>query len=110
MDEKFFIDVLEENKGAVKTAVREAMLDGIKKQFEWELPSAVKQEVAKFVEEEIVPSIRAELMESKDEMVAAATEIIRGVPIELGKAMQEQVAKNLSNSWNIKKVVDALLN
>lgn len=108
MDDKFFKEVLEENKDAVKRKVREAMLEGIERQFSWELPQAVKNEVSKFVEEEIVPSVRADLMENKDAMVNAATEIVASVPAELAKAMQEQLAKTLKDSWKLRKVTEAL--
>ena len=109
MTEEFFTNVLEENKDSVKAAVREALLAGVKRQFEWEIPEAVKKCVADFITEEIVPSIRAELEANKSEFVEAATVMVRSVPVEIGKAMQVQVAKSLTNSWSLKKVVEALL-
>lgn len=107
IDETFFTEVLESNKDAVRETVRQALLDGIKRQFEWELPNAVKTAVNEFFVEQVIPEIKAELETNKDEFVDAATLMVRGAPVEIGKAMQEQLAQNLTNSWTLRKVVEA---
>lgn len=107
MDATFYTDVLEENKDAVRAAVTNALLDGVKRQFEWELPQAVKETVNDFIKTEVVPAIQADLEKNKDAIVAAATEIVRGVPAEIGKAMQEHLAKNLTQSWTLRQIVEA---
>jgi hypothetical protein len=33
--------------------------------------------------------------------------MVRGIPVELAKAMQEQLAKNLTHSWQLTKIIDA---
>jgi FKBP-type peptidyl-prolyl cis-trans isomerase (trigger factor) len=104
----FFKEILHSNRDTVHAAVRDAMLDGIKKQFQWELPEAVKREVQAFIAEDILPEIRAELVASKDVFVNAATEMARAAPVEIAKAMQEHIAKNLTNSWTLRKVVEAM--
>jgi len=103
----FFTDILESNKGAVKAAVTDALMSGIKRQFEWELPNALKEEVAKFITDEIVPEIRSQLLANKDELVGAATTMVRGIPAEIAKAMQEKLANNLTQSWQLTKIIDA---
>jgi len=103
----FFTDILESNREQVKATVTEALLAGVKRQFEWELPDAIKKEVADFITTEIVPEVRAQLFANKDELVDAATTMVLGVPAEIGKAMQEQLAKNLTSSWTLRKVVEA---
>jgi hypothetical protein len=105
---EFFTSVLDSNREQVQAAVRDAMLDGIKRQFQWELPEAVKKEVTAFMVEEVIPQIRAELTANKDEFVTAATTLARAAPAELAKAMQEHVAKQLTNSWTLRKVTEAL--
>lgn len=107
LDADFYISVLEENRSAVRAAVSNALMEGIKRKFEWELPDAVNKAVSAFIEEEIVPEVRANLLASKDTFVDAATEMVRAVPAEIGKAMQEALAQNLSNSWTLRNVVDA---
>ena len=107
LNEEFFTTVLEENKDAVRATVRDALLEGVKRQFAWELPDAVKKAVQEFVAEEILPAVRADLEANKEEFIEAATAMVRGVPAEIGKAMQEQLAKNLTNSWTLRKVVEA---
>lgn len=110
LDAQFFTEVLESNKDAVRATVRDALIEGIKRQFQWELPEAVKKEVNAFLTDEVLPSVRAELEANKEEFVEAATTMVRGVPAEIAKAMQEQLAKNLTNSWTLRKVVEACFN
>lgn len=108
LNEEFFASVLESNKDAVRATVRDALLAGVKRQFEWELPEAVKVAVREFVTNEIIPEIQAELQANKETFVNAATEIVRAAPVEIAKAMQEHLAKNLTDSWKLRKVVESL--
>ena len=108
MDERFYKEILEDNKDAVRQKVKEAMLASVQREFEWELPQAIKEEVNQFIKEEIAPAIREKLSEDKDAMVRAATDMISGIPVELGKAMQASVAEKLTNSWQLRKITDAL--
>lgn len=104
----FFTDILESNKAAVQATVRDALLAGVKRQFEWELPEAVKKAVQEFITDEIVPGIQAELQANKAVFVNAATEMVKGAPAEIGKAMQAHVAKNLADSWKLRKLTEAM--
>lgn len=107
LDADFFNDILESNKDAVRATVRDALLQGVKRQFEWEVPDAVKKAVSEFIAEEIIPEIKAELEANKETFVAAATEMVKAAPVEIGKAMQAHLAKNLTNSWTLRSIVDA---
>jgi transcription termination factor NusB len=107
LDAEFFNEILESNKDAVRATVRDALLEGVKRQFQWELPDAVKKAVAEFVTDEIIPEIKAELEANKDTFVQAATDMVRGAPAEIGKAMQAHLAKNLTDSWKLRQVVEA---
>lgn len=107
LDAEFFTDILESNKDAVRAVVRDALMESVKRQFQWEIPEAVKKAVTEFVTTEIIPEITAELMANKAAFVDAATVMVRGAPAEIGKAMQAQLAKNLSQSWTLRKVVEA---
>ena len=108
MNTDFYTEILEENKEAVKQRVKDAILESVTCRFEWEVPEALNKLVADFMKKEIIPELRKELYESKDEFVDLATEIIRGVPAELGKAMQAKLAETLTDSWKLKKVTSAL--
>ena len=103
----FFTDILENNRENVKSAVTEALMSGIKRQFEWELPNSVKEEVTKFITDEVAPEIRAQLLANKDELVDAAITMVRGIPAVIAVSMQEQLAKNLTNSWTLTQIVQA---
>ncbi len=109
MDADFFRDILESNKDMVRDGVRDALMDSIKRQFQWELPKAVKVTVKEFMEQEVVPAIRAELLANKEQFVEAATEIARAAPAEIAKAMQAKIAENLTHSWTLREVVTKLV-
>ena len=108
LDAAFFTDILESNKAKVREAVRDSLLEGVKREFQWELPQAVRKVVNEFISEEIVPEIRAELETNKEEFVRAATDIVKGATAEIGKALQEHLAKNLAQSWTMRKLTEAL--
>ncbi|MBB6424981.1 hypothetical protein [Sphingopyxis sp. JAI128] len=109
IDADFFTTVLDENRESVRAAVRDALLDGVKRQFQWEVPEAVRKEVADFIATEVIPDLRAELVKNKAAFIDAATELAKAAPIELAKAMQARMAENLANSWKLKKVVEELV-
>lgn len=108
LDAAFFTEILESNKSKVRDAVRDSLLEGVKREFQWELPQAVRKVVNDFIAEEIVPEIKAELETNKKAFVEAATEIVKGATGEIGKALQDHLAKNLSQSWTMRKLVEAL--
>ncbi|MES2752775.1 MAG: hypothetical protein V4661_15510 [Pseudomonadota bacterium] len=108
IDAAFFTEVLESNKASVREAVKETILNSVKQQFQWELPETVKKVFSDFITEEVVPEIRAELEANKAAFVDAATEIARTAAAEVGKALQKQIAENLTKSWNLRNVVEAL--
>lgn len=85
------------------------MIESVTQKLRWEVPESINKAVKEFVEEEVVPEIRAALLEDKDEIVNAATAFVRGIPGEIGKALQANVAGNLTKSWNLKKIVEAVI-
>lgn len=109
LNAEFMLSVLEDHRPAVKAAVKEALMSGIKRKFEWELPEAVQKAVEDFIQTEIIPEIRAQLTADKDVFVSAATEMVKSVPVEIGKALQVQIAKNLTSSYKLESLIKALL-
>lgn len=105
----FFTGILDENREAVRAAVRDTLLESVKKQFAWEVPEAIRKEVSDFITSEVIPDVRAELMKNKAAFVDAATELAKAAPIELAKAMQQRIAENLTSSWKLKKVIEELV-
>lgn len=108
MDSQFFTDILEQNKDAVKKQVIDTMMQSIQRQFQWELPESIKKEVSAFIDAEVLPAVRAELIANKATFVEAATELARTAPLEIAKAMQASAAKNLTQSWTLRNVVGEL--
>ena len=110
MDDRFYTEILEQNKSAVREKVKEALLESVGNEFKWELPLALKEIVNEFIKDEIIPEVKKELFENKDQIVESCTSIVRAVPAEIGKAMQEKLAETLTSSWKLKGVTDALFN
>lgn len=108
MNEDFYKEILEENKEAVKQKVTEAMFASIENKFKWELPEAVSKEVNSFIKEEIAPAVRESLLEDKDAIIKTATEAVSLIPAEVAKALQEHLAKTLTDSYKLRGVTKAL--
>lgn len=108
IDSQFLIQSLADNREAIKAHVKKVILDGISKQFQWELPQVVTKEVSKFMEEEIVPEIRKQLIADKDLIVEAATKAVQGIAIEVGTSLQKLAAEQLSNSYKVREIGKAL--
>ena len=106
---EFMLSVLDDHRDTVKAAVKEALMSGIKRKFEWELPNAVSSAVDEFIKAEVVPEIRAQLTADKDVFVNAAIEMVKSVPVEIGKALQLQIAKNLTSSYKLEALIKAVL-
>lgn len=74
-----------------------------------EVATRVAVEAAKeWAIEHLVPEIKAQLEASKGGMILAAHDAAQGIGKAMSDALIEQAIKNLKQSWNTKKVVDAL--
>jgi hypothetical protein len=109
LDEKFFLETLNENRESIKRHVHQTIMDGLTERFKWNLPQAVNEAIDLFLKEEIVPEIRTQLMADKDQIVSAATAVAKMVAVEVGQAIQKKVAENLASSWNVKKLMEGLV-
>jgi vacuolar-type H+-ATPase subunit C/Vma6 len=84
--------------------VKPALMESLKKELaatiEWNakdsLSRIVSAEVAKWCEENIIPSIRERLADSKEGILAAVIPATESIATELGKALAETLAKNLA--------------
>lgn len=56
----------------------------------------------------LVPEIKAQLDAGKSGMVAKAAEISANISDEIGKALVKAVQEKLTQSWNVRKLSEAL--
>lgn len=66
-------------------------------------------EAEKWASEVLAPEIRAQLDAGKQGMLASADDIAKQMTDALAAALVAQVTKNLSQSWNVRKAVEALI-
>lgn len=109
MEAEFYKEIFESNKEQLKEKIAQTMIDGFAERIKWNLPEEVADVIDEFVKEEVLPEVKASLTSDKEAIVKAATDMVQGVPEEIGKALQEHLAKGLSSSYNIKRILDALL-
>lgn len=67
------------------------------------------QAAREWAAEVLAPEIRAQLEAGKASMVAQAETFASRLAAELTEAIAAQVKKNLASSWNVRKVVDAIV-
>lgn len=103
------IEALNENRERVKNAVADSLIDKIAQQYRYDMPQIIQTEMDTFIKENVVPAISARLTENKDAIVDGATQVALSIASEMAKTIQEQISKNLTQSWNVKKVIDALV-
>ncbi|NCC53535.1 MAG: hypothetical protein EOM20_20310 [Spartobacteria bacterium] len=108
INENILLEALEENRENIKAHVRQVILDGITRQFQWELPDVIKKEVAAFMAEEIAPEIRKQLIEDKEAIVDAAAQAVQGIAVEVGKSLQKTASESLTSSYKSRDIVKAL--
>lgn len=66
-------------------------------------------EAQKWAAEVLAPEIRAQLDAGKQGMLARADDIAKQMTDALAEALVAQVTKTMSQSWNVRKVVEALI-
>lgn len=108
LDEKFFIEALNENRESIKAHVKQTIIEGISQKFKWELPDLINKEVAKFMEKEILPEIQVQLLGQKQAIVDSSMIMIQGMALEIGKAMQLTMAEKLKSSYNVEKMIKGI--
>ena len=92
--------------------IRDQVISDAKKSFSqqigWALESKIKEGVDEFYAEEILPALREQLFELKPEILQSLKLGILQSAEAVGKALYEKASKNLSESWQATKVVEAL--
>ena len=107
-NKEYFSEILEQNKEEIRSQVSKNMIEVVSSSFSHELPLILSKELEMFSEEHILPEIRKLLHENKDALICAVTEMISEVPAEIAKALQSHCAEKLSNSWNVRKILEAI--
>lgn len=70
--------------------------------------AAARKAAEQWAIDNLVPEIKAQLDAGKAGMVAKAADISESISDEIGKALVKTVTEKLSQSWNVRKVTEAL--
>jgi hypothetical protein len=103
------LESLKENKAQIKEAVTKQLIERITSQYRYDIPEAIQKEVDAFVLEQVMPEIRKQLLLNKDAIIEGATAVALGIGVEVAKAVQAQIVKNMASSYNMQKVMEALI-
>jgi hypothetical protein len=104
----------------ITEAVQDALpsvLAGLKKQIQEQalysaqntMVTEVNKAVTQWIVDNLVPEIHSTLAQSKDGLIAMVPKIAEGITDALAKSMNEAISKKLENSWERKKIFEALI-
>ena len=105
--ETFFSDP--ERKARLMRASEAALEAKIAEEIKWSLPESVSQMCTTFITEEVAPAVHAHLMANKGAIIKGACEAADEIGQQIAIALVAKASKNIANSWNVKKLVEALL-
>lgn len=91
----------------VKDAVDKAV-ESLKHQISWQVEAKLSEMVNTIFEEDILPELKNKVTEQKPLIVQGLLDGFVDVGAEVAKALTAQATKNLSESWNVGKLSEAL--
>ena len=104
----------------INEAVKDVLpnvLAGLKKQVteqalyaaQQTMVTEVNKAVTSWVIESLVPEIHASLAQSKDGLIAAVPRMAEGITAALSESLLSTLTKKLENTWERKKIFEALI-
>lgn len=93
---------------AIMARVRREAEDQIERECLRTVMHHATDAASKWAQEVLAPEIRAQLDAGKAGMLARAEEIAKQITDAVAEALVEQVKKNLSQSWNVKRAVEGI--
>lgn len=93
---------------AVMARVKAEALDQMERQALNIAVQVASDEARKWAVEVLAPEIRAQLEAGKEGMLSKAQDIAGQLADGIGDALVAEMKKNLAQSWNVRKISDAL--
>lgn len=98
---------------AAKPSIIEGLKNDIKQHITWEMKETagklVREHVTSWVNENIIPEITSQLVESKEGLVSLGAGLAPVLLDAMTESFAETIKKKMENSWERKKVFEALL-
>lgn len=101
-------EILQESTDKIKAGVVEQMTRDFAATARWEVDAHIREQVKKFVEEEIAPEIIKALAAEKPALVERAVLAAGEIADELRKALVGRVTENLAMGYKRDKTLDAI--
>lgn len=102
--------LFESQKEDIKQKALEALKERITENIRWTMGDVIGEQVKEFVKTEISPEIEKMLMENKQLFLDQIMELAKSLGSEVAKALVLKAQENLANSWDVKKIGEALFN
>ena len=90
-------------KGLVEGAV-----SSLQRDLGWKVAHATEQHIDSFIKQEVLPEVQKRLQSRKAEIIDAMLKGIDTALEQAGKTLVSKAAKNLGESWNLKKLTEAM--
>jgi hypothetical protein len=95
-----------------KDAIVKGLIDGavssLQRDLGWKVARATEEHIDKFIKEEVLPEVQAQIEARRNEIVAAMVGSVDVAMKHAGVKLAETAAKNLAQSWNMKKLAEAM--
>ena len=95
---------------AVMARIKQETLTRIEREGVEIMVATARKAAEQWAIDNLVPEIKAQLDAGKAGMVAKASEISGNITDEIGKALVKSVTEKLSQSWNVRKLTEAIFN
>lgn len=99
---------LDDNKADIQQAVKQRVIAKLLEEHRWNISESVNKAVRDFVDEHVVPAVKAELEANKGGIVNAVVSTVSGVTEELAKGLVSDAAKNIGSEWKRREIIKAI--
>lgn len=100
--------VLLNQKDAIVKGLVDGAVEGIKRDLGWRAGNIAAATIDEFVKNEVIPELNKRLHQQKEQCVEALLAGVHEAIKTAGEKLAEAAAKNLSQSWNVGKLAEAL--
>lgn len=99
---------LGKHKDTIVAGLVEGAIQTLNRDLGWKAANAAGKVIDDFMKTDVLPKLQEELEARKPQIVAA---LISGIEASVAKGVEQMTAtaaKNLSSSWNMKKLTEAM--
>jgi len=101
-------EFLDANKVEIQDAVKAKAIATMLEEYRWNINSQISEAVNKFIAEEIMPAVMAELTQHKAAIIENVLKGFASIGDELAKSLTVVAAKKLSTDWGVRGVAKEL--